>query len=476
MKKYLIISISLLAMAGCTKDISRFNDQTKAPAVAPASTLFSNAVRNVTDALVSTNVNRNVFRLVVQHWATTTYQDEPNYDFGTRAIPQWWWGRMYRDVLVDLKEAKRLIPLDNSIVNDAIKKNQLAIADLMQVYTYSILVNTFGNVPYTDALDPAILFPKYADAKSIYDSLLIRLDADIANMSPTAAAFDASSDLVYSGSVTSWIKFANSFKLRMAMTIADVDAAKAKTAVEAANSKAFQSAADNAVFQYQKVTPNTNPLWVDLVQSNRQDFIGANTLVDKMKALSDPRLSMYLKPNSAGQYVGGVVGSNNTFSDYAKFSDKMAALDFPGILLDYSEIEFYRAEAIERGFAVAETAAQHYNNAVRSSILFWGSSSSDADTYLSRPDVAYATAAGNYKQKIGTQKWIALYNRGYEAWTEYRRLDYPVLAAPSTAKSGFPNRLTYPTNEQTLNNANYTDAAAKMGGDKVEGKLFWDKF
>src|SRR5699024_3847817 len=118
-------SISLLTMVACTKDISRFNDQTKAPAVAPPSTLFSNAVRNLVDAVVSTNVNRNVFRLVVQHWATTTYQDEPNYDFTTRAIPQFWWGRMYRDVLVDLKEAKRLIPLDNSITDENIRKNQL---------------------------------------------------------------------------------------------------------------------------------------------------------------------------------------------------------------------------------------------------------------------------------------------------------------------------------------------------------------
>jgi hypothetical protein len=50
------------------------------------------------------------------------------------------------------------------------------------------------------------------------------------------------------------------------------------------------------------------------------------------------------------------------------------------------------------------------------------------------------------------------------------------LSAPAAAKSGFPNRFTYPGNEQTLNGTNYTDAAAKMGGDKVESKIFWDKF
>ncbi len=475
MKKYLIISISLLTMVACTKDITKYNAQTKAPAVAPPSTLFSNAVRNLVDGLASTNVNRNVYRLVVQHWATTTYQDEPNYDFYTRGIPQAWWGRMYRDVLVDLKEAKRLIPLDNSIVDENVRKNQIAIADIMQVYTYTVLVNTFGNVPYSEALNPGILFPKYDDAKSIYDSLFVRLDADIAALNPAVAGFSAGSDLVYAGSVASWVKFANSFKIRMAMTIVDVDAAKAKTAVEQADAKAFQSAADNASFAYQRVTPNTNPLWVDLIQSNRQDFVAANTLVNKLKELSDPRLSMYFKPNSGGVYVGGTVGSNNTFSDYAKFSDKVAAMDFPALLLDFPEIEFYRAEAIERGFALTETAEKHYNNAIKASLVYWGVAAADTGAYLRRPDVAYQTAAGTYKQKIGTQKWIALYNRGYEAWTEYRRLDYPVLTAPATAKSGFPNRFSYPTNEQTLNNANYKEAAAKVGGDKVESKVFWDK-
>jgi hypothetical protein len=477
MKKYLIISTSfLLLLSSCTKNISRFNEQTKSPSNVPPSTLFSNAVRTLTDGLASTNVNTNVYRLVVQHWATTTYQDEPNYDFTTRNIPQSWWSRMYRDVLVDLKEAQRLIPSDINVTDEGQRKNQIAISDVMQVFTYSVLVNTFGNVPYTEALDPSNLFPKYDDAKSIYDALFTRLDADIAAMNASSGGFSATADLVYGGSVAKWIKFANSLKMKLGMMVADVDVNKAKAAVEAADANAFQSASDNAVFAYLKTTPNTNPIWVDLIQSNRQDFVAGNTLIDKLKTLNDPRLSLYFKPNDAGQYVGGKLGSNNTFSDYAKVADKVTAQDYPALLLDYVEMEFYRAEAKERGFNVSGTAEQHYNNAIRASILYWGGTSAQADAYLALPSVAYTTATGTYKEKIGTQKWIALQNRGYEGWTEYRRLDFPVLVPPTTAKSGFPDRFTYPTNEQTLNNANYTEAAAKMGGDKVEGKIFWDKF
>jgi len=123
---------------------------------------------------------------------------------------------------------------------------------------------------------------------------------------------------------------------------------------------------------------------------------------------------------------------------------------------------------------VSGTAAEHYNNAIRASILDWGGSDAEATAYLAKPAVAYTTAAGAWKQKIGFQKWIALYNRPATGWLEIRRLDYPVLQPPAQPDSGFPNRFAYPSNEQTLNPENYTEAAAAIGEDKVETKIFWD--
>ena len=73
------------------------------------------------------------------------------------------------------------------------------------------------------------------------------------------------------------------------------------------------------------------------------------------------------------------------------------------------------------------------------------------------------------------QKWLALYNRGYEAWTEWRRLDAPSLEAPPEALSVIPVRYTYPIFEQTLNGANWEAASSAIGGDNVGTKLFWDK-
>jgi hypothetical protein len=86
----------------------------------------------------------------------------------------------------------------------------------------------------------------------------------------------------------------------------------------------------------------------------------------------------------------------------------------------------------------------------------------------------FATAPGTWKQKIGTQAWIALYLRGFDAWTSWRRLDYPALVKPPSAITDIPVRYTYPSNEQNLNQQNYDAASQAIGGDEVTTKLFWD--
>jgi hypothetical protein len=475
MKKIIYIAMSVLVLAACTKNISGYNDETKKPAVVPSGTLFSNALKNVADGLANASVNINVFRFTVKHWAMAVYQDEAQYDFTTRAIPQNWWARMYRDVLIDLKESARLISADVEM-DAGTKTNKLAMIDIMQVYTFNILVNTFGNIPYSEALDENKLFPKYDDAKTVYTDLLRRLAEDIGKLNAANGSFSAAEDLLYKGSVAGWIKFANSLQIRMGMTIADDNATASKAAVEAADSKAILSAADNASFAFTDKSPATNPLYEDIIIGGRPDYVAAKDLMDQLIALSDPRKTQFFLPNNDGDYAGGVVGTVNTFADFSKPGEKITRPNAPVLFMDYAEIEFFKAEAKERGYNVAGTAEEHYNNAIRASMAYWGVSTADADAYLARPDVAYTTAAGTYKQKIGFQKWIALYNRPFEGWTELRRLDAPTLTLAANAKSGFPNRFSYPGNEQQLNPTNYTAAAAIMGADKVETKVFWDKF
>ena len=338
------------------------------------------------------------------------------------------------------------------------------------------MVTTYGNIPYSDALDITKTFPKYDDAKTIYYNLLTRLDADIANLNTSADSY-GSADIIYGGDVGAWKKFANSFKLKMGMTIADDDNAKAKSVVEAAVAAGvFTSNADNAEFHYLSTPPNTNPIWVDLVQSGRKDFIASEAIIETMKTLDDPRLDDYFTEDASGDYSGAEAGAGGNYATFSKPANTILAPDFPALLLDYAEVEFFLAEARERGYAVGGTAQQHYNNAITASILYWGGTVSDATNYLSQPAVNYTTAAGTYKEKIGTQKWIALYNRGWDAWIEWRRLDYPHLSEAVDAQSVIPLRYPYPVNEQNVNRLNYEAAADAIGGDLVETKLWWDKF
>jgi hypothetical protein len=473
MKKILFISACIYLAAGCNKDLSSLNIDQKNPSIVPSYTLFSNAEKNLANNVADANVNNNIFRLITQQWTETTYTDESNYILNTRTIPDNWWRLIYKDVLRDLEESKKLIPTD--VTDAAIQKNELAMADILEVYSFQLLVNTFGDIPYTQALQDAILFPKYDDAKTIYYDLLSRLDADITALDESAASFN-NADLLYAGDVTKWKKFANSLKLVMGMLIADSDPATAKTVVESAAPNVFTSNADNAVFHFLTAPPNTNPVWVNLVQSGRNDFVPASTIVNLMKGLSDPRLPYYFTTAPSGDYTGGIPGNGATFSNFSHVTDAQTAPDAPYVILDYAQVQFTLAEAVERGMNVGGTAQEHYDAAVTASIEEWGGTAEQAVTYLAQPNVNYATAPGNYKQKIATQEYLALYNRGFDAWTLVRRLDYPVLVAPTHAISGFPTRFTYPILEQNINTSNYNAAATAIGGDVVTTKLFWDKF
>jgi hypothetical protein len=475
MKKLsIIIVLPLLLTVSCRKNLTDINVDPKKPSSVPSYSLFTNAQRVLVNTTTSSSVNLNIFRLITQYWTETTYTDESNYDLNTRAIPRGVWNALYRDVLNDFEEAKKLMATDVTDAN--VQANDLAITEIMEVYTWYYLVTTYGNIPYTQALKIDNPFPAYDEAATIYSDLLTRLDAAIGKLNTAADGF-GDADIIYGGDIGAWKKFANSIKLKMGITIADADATKAKTVIESAvTAGVFTSNNDNALYAYSSNSPNTNPVWVDLVQSGRKDFVTTSTFVNQLTTLNDPRLSLYVTEDAAGSYSGGKPGASNNYATFSKPSTTLTEATFPGDLLDYSEVEFLLAEAAARGFSVGGTAATHYNNAITASSEYWGGSATDATTYLALPAVNYATAAGTYKQKIGIQKWIALYNRGWDAWIEWRRLDYPVLPAPDAPVSATPVRYTYSVDEQNLNKTNYDAAATAIGGDKVTTKLWFDKF
>ncbi|MFM6984146.1 MAG: SusD/RagB family nutrient-binding outer membrane lipoprotein [Chitinophagaceae bacterium] len=473
MKKIFIVISALTLIVGCKK-FESLNTNTKLATEVPSNFLLSSAQKNLVDVMTSSNVNTNIFRLWSQQWTQTTYFDESRYDLVTRNIAANFWGVLYRDVLKDLDAAKTAVKNDALISDESARAAQIATIEVLEVYAWHVLVNTYGNVPYTDALNIDKPLPAYDDAKSIYTDLFKRLDAAVTALKASSSGF-SKGDLIYDGDNSLWVKFASSLQMRMALCIADEDAVTAKTKFEAAAADAFTSSADNATFHYLVSPPNTNPIWVDLVQSGRKDFIASQTLVKMLDSLSDPRKTRFITKNASGNYTGGVNGTGNSYKNNSKPATTITAPDAPSTLISYTEVEFMLAEAAARGWSVSGTAAEHYAAGVTESILEWGGSETEASDYLSQSDVDYASteSGATWQEKIGNQKWLALYNHGFDAWTEWRRLDFPVLV-PADGIS-VPTRFTYPVNEQTINSGSYSKAASAIGGDKVTTKLFWDK-
>ncbi|HXO74395.1 MAG TPA: SusD/RagB family nutrient-binding outer membrane lipoprotein, partial [Puia sp.] len=461
------------------------NNNQKAAITVPAASLFLAGEKNLVDDITTPSGSYDPFRNFAQTWTEITYTSEAQYILTQYASPDNWWAILYGgsnaavspNVLSNLVNAKLNFPA--TAPTPGALKNDLIITDILEIYTYNLLVTTYGNIPYTQANNRAIPFPKYDDAKTVYADLLTRLDTCIAGLDPNSPAMGGS-DNVYTGNVAAWKKFAATLKLKMAMLLADTDPGTAsKKVLEAVGTGVFSSNADNGTFVYQGTpTGNANPVWQAAINSGRHDNLPANTLVDQMVSWNDPRLPLYFSQVGGG-YKGGQPGAGNSFSGYSTFSSKVLDSTNAGVLLDYAETEFLLAEAVERGIAVGGTAADHYNAGVTASILYWGGSTTDAANYLAQPAVAYATAAGDYHQKIGYQQWISDYNRGWDAWTSIRRLGYPdinTINPPYGAVSPMPLRFYYPLTEQSANSTNYADAVKAMGGnDAVTTKLFWMK-
>jgi hypothetical protein len=169
-------------------------------------------------------------------------------------------------------------------------------------------------------------------------------------------------------------------------------------------------------------------------------------------------------------------------NDQIPVNGEILSPTFPGILMDYAQVEFILAEAAARNLGGVSNPSLHYNNGITASMNFWGiPNGSTIDNYLA----AHPYDANNYRQSIGVQKWIALYGQGTEGWIEFRRFDFTGVLVPAaaplvvlTTPTGVPVRTAYPTDEASLNGLNYNAAVGRLGVTNREAelgvKVWWD--
>ena len=484
-KTIIVVTLSIFLLHSC-ENLEDLNVDSKGFSTTIPEALMTKAQVSYITFLTNTDPNSNNFRKYVQQWTNTEFVDEDNYNQTNRALGSAFWTTLYRDVLSELSTAKKLVAVKTVTPNKlAEQNNKLAVLEIQMVIVYQTLVDLFGNVPYTEALDyETFPKPKYDDAKTIYLDLADRLNTAINTLDTNAGSF-GSADLFYAGNTSLWKKLGNSIKLKMGLHLADDDAVLAKEMVETAySSGVISSNSENALLNYYATAGERNPLFLAL--TTEQHYVPTTFLVNEMNAKQDPRMDVFFNPSSkiGGVYLGfpyaeaGTLGKK--YADVSNTGSKFRDPTLAGVLFDYAETSFLLADAANRNFNVGGTVESYYVKGVTATMEYWDVSSANTTTYLTRTDVAFTTAIGTNKEKIAYQLWMAYYNRGFEAWTEYRRLDYPNLIAPSHAvidsHGKVPVRNIYSNFEATLNRVKYDSAASASGGDLMTTNIFWDKY
>lgn len=479
MKIYFPAILLGILVLSCTKNFDKINqDPTKPTNVTPAQ-LITGIERTASDIMYSGGVNYNIGMLYAQYFSQTQTETQSQYQLDEAANNLLW--TSYSVPLSNIQELLRI----NQLRPEPASGNQNAIVKILEAWIYSVLTDTYGNIPYSEALkgDQLILTSKYDDSKSVYDGLIASLNAQINALDATYGSF-RSGELIYQGDINKWKKLANALKIRIGLRMVNADAVKAKQIIEEASANTFTSSADDARFPYLAVAPDQFPYNdQDGAAISNQYFVSA-TLVDFMKETNDPRLPMYAREAPASNTIVGKpygLGSFTNINEYSRGSGKVYSTTFPGYIISYAEVQFALAEAAARGFNVGDDAATFYANGVRASMKFWGVDDANATTFLSENPYD----AANWKNIIGTQKWVALYNQGLQGWFERTRLDFKkpdgtaFFRAPNTildpSVSFVPFRITYPIGEKSNNAENYNQAASAMGGDTKGFKLWWQQ-
>lgn len=471
LKRIAYITLFALTLTSCSDDLDEINKNPNATETPLAPYLLTGTLKQGADLYWGSTNNFDSSLLYVQHWAKIQYTEPDRYDVSNASFTSLW-NTGYATLITDL----------NTILNfpaDQANSNYKGIALTLRSWTFLLLTDAYGSIPYKEAGQKVT--PAYDTQKDVYTGLLA--DLKQAQTLLNTANGTVTGDLVYKGDITKWKKLVNSLRLRIALRISDREPALAKQAAIDATSDAagvLSSNSDTFKFTYTS-SPQQNPAsaWFE----TRDDYRISKTLVDKLNELADPRLPVYAQlPSDAtvGKYVGGANGLSNSdansqgFAKTSKPGTYFLTSSSPAVIASYSETLFNLAEAVARGY-ISGNAEQFYNDAITASFNQFGiTNAATISTYLNQAVVKYD--ASNYAKSIGTQKWIAFYGQGLDAFTEWRRLDFPVLTAgPATVLDGkIPSRFFYPGTEQSLNGASYQAAIAVQGKDLLTTKLWFD--
>lgn len=494
-------------MQSCKKDFTKINtDPNNIPDAVPQQLLAPALVNTVGYGMRRNwNFNNELMQITVSRGDTEgkvfRYEIRNN-----------WSDYLYNGLYVELTNFKDLYRIASNEVNN--NPSYMGIALIMQCYSYAILTDTYGDMPYFQANEgrEKVFEPKFDAQMLIYLDMFKKLEEANTLLKAGKAIQGGVYDPVYSGDVAKWRKFGNSLYLRLLLRIAakpevnDQCKQKIKEIVEtkAADYPKMANNNDSAILRWTGIPPYTSPL-LDIRDDSFRNPAICSFFIDNLTRWNDPVLNRS-NSNYATNGVNrwriapyeteylGISSGYKPGTDPAKRSyfysrgqtvsgaeaATMQKEPLAGMMMNYAELQLILAECALRGYISDTNIETYYNTGAQSRITLWLPNWTDPiATFLANGGVKWDNNL-DFEAKmelIHLQKYYALFCTDLQQWFEYRRTGHPKLPkGEGLANNGvMPARMVYPVYVQSANPTNYKAAVAAQGPDLISTEVWWQK-
>lgn len=477
--KYALLTGAVGLLGSCNNFLD-VNNNPNAVLVAPAANVLVAAETGL-GFLAGSDLHRYTSLIVQQFAGNGGTVQTTAYDRGVITggdVNNLFRGSIYAGALADMQ---RLI-IDNQTKNPA----YAGIAKIMQGYLFGITTDSFGDIPFSQALKFAENGrPAYDKSEDVYKGIIKLIDSGIDDLKSTSGLKPSSDDLIYAGDLVKWAKFANTLKLRLYIHYfpkLSQNANKDFADLLAKGPSTFMgSVGDNFQLRFEATAGKTNSInQFELFRPNQ--FFPSATLIGIMNGKNDPRRPSYFTdyPLGSGQYVGignGVGATGTVSQNYSRMNTYLrgartgtAIQDYDGSapirMLTYPEHLLILAEYYARTGDLVN-AKTSYDAATMASMLMAGVTGTAVTTYINaRP----ALTSANAIQQIIEEKFVVNYGVAVEPWTDYRRTGFPTLSVPVGAQSTAILRILPYSDQDRAANPDNTPARTDLTAPSV----FWD--
>lgn len=477
--KKLTLILLLISFTGC-KDFASFQSDPNQTTEATPGLLLTNLEVAAFNKISLSSALANQYLVFTETASSSQYYSWQRSGFGDYSN--------LRQVMTMREEAKQ-----------AGKANYEALAKFFEAYFIVQLTQTFGDVPYSEAMQGSQgqFTPVYDRQRDIYLAVLNTLKQASQELSPDGGLITG--DLVYEGDILKWKKLINSFSLRILISLSHKTGDSELKVIERFREivenpdkyPVMESNADNAALSFYDLEGNRYPYYND--NSIQTNYYLEQSFVERLQNRQDPRLFIFgiPKPNADDlqdddyDAYGGLRASASLDVNQQRAVNGEASrihpryydnpINEPSIALGYAEVQFILAEAAVRGW-ISQSPDQFYLNGIRASMSFYEIEEEAINIYLNSFEVQLN--GSNVLEQILTEKHTAFFmNSGWEPFFNQLRTGLPKYdtSGEGMLNNGkIPKRWMYPEQEFQYNQEHVDEAVKRQypNGDTINGVMW----